>query len=82
MNKQELIRIAREHAELPEDESKIKYDCINGSSRLTFYNTVNRVILDCDSQYYTTVTLTGNVLKIRASTTEPFKDTWYKTIEL
>ena len=82
MDKQELIRLAREHAELPDDESKIEYDCINGSSRLTFYNTVNHVILDRDSQYYTTVTLTGNVLEIRASTNKPYKDTWYKTIEL
>lgn len=82
MTKERLINIAREYAELPEDESKIKYDCINRSSRLTFYNTVNHVILNRDSQYYTTVTLTGNVLEIRASTTEPFKDTWYKTIEL
>lgn len=82
MTKERLISIAREYAELPEDKRKIKYDCINGSSRLKFYNTVNHAILEKDSQYYTVITLTGNTLEIRARTEEPFKDTWYKTIEL
>lgn len=82
MTKQELINIAMEYIELPEDESKIEYECTNDSYRLISYNTVNHAISYQESKYYTVITLTGNTLEIRATATEPFKDTWYKTIEL
>lgn len=82
MNKTKLIRIAREYIELPDDTKEIEYDYYNGCSSLSFYTTINMPMFECDSQYFITVTLTENILEIKATAAEPYQDTWYKVIEL
>lgn len=82
MNKSKLIRIARDYVEIPDDASQIEYDCYDDIYQLSFLNEVQMDISGASTQYFTTVTLTGNTLEIKGRATEPWEDTWSKTIEL
>lgn len=82
INKQDLIKIAREHVELPDDEDQIEYDSYDGNCSLTFYMDDFCHMRDNTVHYLTTVTFDGTTLYIEGMELESSKDSWWKKIEL